>query len=72
MLTADGDSVRLVVDRPYKAGEPIIVWYYVFLQLHNCINIRVLPHDILQSECSSISVDFVHCFWYMHSRPQIM
>ncbi|RLM99669.1 Rubisco LS methyltransferase, substrate-binding domain [Panicum miliaceum] len=26
MLTADGDSVRLVVDRPYKAGEPIIVW----------------------------------------------
>uniref|UniRef100_A0A804NGC9 Rubisco LSMT substrate-binding domain-containing protein n=1 Tax=Zea mays TaxID=4577 RepID=A0A804NGC9_MAIZE len=26
MLTADGDSVRLVVDRPYKAGEPIIIW----------------------------------------------
>ncbi|CAN6340038.1 unnamed protein product [Urochloa humidicola] len=26
MLTADGDSVRLVVDRPYKAGEPVIVW----------------------------------------------
>ncbi|TVU51509.1 hypothetical protein EJB05_02941, partial [Eragrostis curvula] len=26
MLTADGDSVRLVVDRPYKAGEPLIVW----------------------------------------------
>uniref|UniRef100_A0A0E0RFF0 Rubisco LSMT substrate-binding domain-containing protein n=2 Tax=Oryza TaxID=4527 RepID=A0A0E0RFF0_ORYRU len=26
MLTAVGDSVRLVVDRPYKAGEPIIVW----------------------------------------------
>jgi hypothetical protein len=54
MLTADGDSVRLVVDRPYKAGEPIIVWYYVFLQLHNCINIHVLPHDILQSECSQL------------------
>nr|CAB3459722.1 unnamed protein product [Digitaria exilis] len=28
MLTAEGDSVRLVVDRSYKAGEPIIVWYY--------------------------------------------
>ncbi|XP_062203743.1 fructose-bisphosphate aldolase-lysine N-methyltransferase, chloroplastic-like isoform X1 [Phragmites australis] len=26
MLTADGDSVRLVVDRPYKEGEPLIVW----------------------------------------------
>ncbi|AQK96938.1 hypothetical protein Zm00014a_041208 [Zea mays] len=26
MLTVDGESVRLVVDRPYKAGEPIIIW----------------------------------------------
>jgi len=71
MLTADGDSVRLVVDRPYKAGEPIIVWYYVFF---SCIIafIYVLPHDILQSEGSSVSVDFVPCFWYMCSRPQIM
>lgn len=33
MLAADGDSVRLEVDRPYKAGEPIIVWYYVFFSL---------------------------------------
>ena len=47
MLTADGDSVRLVVDRPYKAGEPIIIWYYVFF---SCIIILVLPHHILQYE----------------------
>uniref|UniRef100_A0A8R7QCB4 Rubisco LSMT substrate-binding domain-containing protein n=1 Tax=Triticum urartu TaxID=4572 RepID=A0A8R7QCB4_TRIUA len=26
MLTAVDGSVRLLVDRPYKAGEPIIVW----------------------------------------------
>jgi hypothetical protein len=47
MLTADGDSVRLVVDRPYKAGEPIIIWYFVFF---SCINILVLPHHVLQSD----------------------
>lgn len=26
MLTAVDDAVQLVVDRPYKAGEPIVVW----------------------------------------------
>ncbi|MED6157875.1 hypothetical protein PIB30_027540 [Stylosanthes scabra] len=26
MLTAVGDAVELVVDRPYKAGDPIVVW----------------------------------------------
>lgn len=26
MLTAVGNAVQLVVDRPYKAGEPIVVW----------------------------------------------
>nr|XP_029122385.1 ribulose-1,5 bisphosphate carboxylase/oxygenase large subunit N-methyltransferase, chloroplastic isoform X2 [Elaeis guineensis]XP_029122386.1 ribulose-1,5 bisphosphate carboxylase/oxygenase large subunit N-methyltransferase, chloroplastic isoform X2 [Elaeis guineensis] len=26
MLTAVSDAVQLVVDRPYKAGEPIVVW----------------------------------------------
>ncbi|KAG1331334.1 putative ribulose-1,5 bisphosphate carboxylase/oxygenase large subunit N-methyltransferase, chloroplastic [Cocos nucifera] len=26
MLTAVSDAVELVVDRPYKAGEPIVVW----------------------------------------------
>lgn len=26
MLTALDDAVQLVVDRPYKAGEPIVVW----------------------------------------------
>ncbi|EHA8589395.1 putative ribulose-1,5 bisphosphate carboxylase/oxygenase large subunit N-methyltransferase, chloroplastic [Cocos nucifera] len=26
MLTAVNDAVQLVVDRPYKAGEPIVVW----------------------------------------------
>ncbi|KAJ1686168.1 hypothetical protein LUZ63_017558 [Rhynchospora breviuscula] len=26
MLTATSESVNLVVDRPYKAGEPIVVW----------------------------------------------
>ncbi|KAK9120015.1 hypothetical protein Scep_018108 [Stephania cephalantha] len=26
MLTAVEDAVQLVVDRPYKAGEPIVVW----------------------------------------------
>lgn len=26
MLTAVDDAVQFVVDRPYKAGEPIVVW----------------------------------------------
>lgn len=26
MLTAEDDTVQLVVDQPYKAGEPIVVW----------------------------------------------
>lgn len=26
MLTAADEAVQLVVDRPYKAGEPIVVW----------------------------------------------
>ncbi|XP_009392603.2 ribulose-1,5 bisphosphate carboxylase/oxygenase large subunit N-methyltransferase, chloroplastic [Musa acuminata AAA Group] len=26
MLTAVDDAVQLVIDRPYKAGEPIVVW----------------------------------------------
>lgn len=26
MLTAVDGAVQLVVDRPYKAGEPIVVW----------------------------------------------
>lgn len=30
MLTAVEGAVQLVVDRPYKAGEPIVVWYYNF------------------------------------------
>lgn len=29
MLTAADDAVQLVVDRPYKAGESIAVWYVV-------------------------------------------
>lgn len=29
MLTAANDAVQLVVDRPYKAGESIAVWYIV-------------------------------------------
>jgi hypothetical protein len=48
MLTAVGDSVRLVVDRPYKAGEPIIVWYNIFFR---CIKILVVPHHIWQLQC---------------------
>lgn len=31
MLTAVDGAVELVVDRPYKAGEPIVVWYSIFL-----------------------------------------
>lgn len=31
MLTAVDDAVQLVVDRPYKAGESIVVWYDIFL-----------------------------------------
>ena len=31
MLTAADDAVQLVVDRPYKAGEAIVVWYSIFL-----------------------------------------
>lgn len=27
MLTASDGAVELVVDRPYKAGESIVVWY---------------------------------------------
>ena len=27
MLSAVGGAVELLVDRPYKAGEPIVVWY---------------------------------------------
>lgn len=27
MLTAVDGAVQLVVDRPYKTGEPIVVWY---------------------------------------------
>ena len=27
MLTAVDGAVQLVVDRPYKAGESIVVWY---------------------------------------------
>lgn len=30
MLTAVDGAVQLVVDRPYKAGEPIVVWYYIY------------------------------------------
>ena len=30
MLTAVDDAVQLVVDRPYKAGESIVVWYDSF------------------------------------------
>jgi hypothetical protein len=46
MLTADGDSVQLVVDQPYKAGEPLIIWYYVCFY---CISILVLPHRVWPS-----------------------
>lgn len=27
MLNAVDDAVQLVVDRPYKSGDPIVVWY---------------------------------------------
>jgi len=27
MLTAVDGAVELAVDRPYKAGDPIVVWY---------------------------------------------
>ena len=30
MLTAVDGFVQLVVDQPYKAGEPIVVWYGIF------------------------------------------
>lgn len=30
MLTAADGFVQLVVDRAYKAGEPIVVWYDIF------------------------------------------
>lgn len=30
MLAAVDGSVQLVVDRPYKAGESIVVWYSIF------------------------------------------
>ena len=30
MLAAVYGAVQLVVDRPYKAGEPIAVWYVSF------------------------------------------
>lgn len=29
MLSAVDGAVELVVDRPYKAGEPIVVWYVI-------------------------------------------
>lgn len=29
MLTATDGAVQLVVDRPYKAGESICVWYVI-------------------------------------------
>lgn len=29
MLTAADGAVQLVVDRPYKAGESICVWYVI-------------------------------------------
>lgn len=37
MLSAVGDAVELVVDRPYKDGEPIVVWYkyYALFLDHN-------------------------------------
>lgn len=60
MLTAEGDSVRLVVDRPYKAGEPIIVWYYV---LFSCIKFVFF----LMLFCNLNSCRFC-AFWYIFSR----
>lgn len=35
MLNAVDDSVQLVVDRPYKTGEPIVVWYDAFPAIIN-------------------------------------
>ena len=31
MLSAVDGAVELVVDRPYKAGDPIVVWYDIAL-----------------------------------------
>uniref|UniRef100_A0A2P2M1Z3 Uncharacterized protein MANES_15G157800 n=1 Tax=Rhizophora mucronata TaxID=61149 RepID=A0A2P2M1Z3_RHIMU len=37
MLSAVDDAVELVVDRPYKAGEPIVVWFAISLvALNSC------------------------------------
>ncbi|KAJ0111887.1 hypothetical protein Patl1_02965 [Pistacia atlantica] len=35
MLTAADGAVQLVVDRPYKAGESIVVWYDICFIGHN-------------------------------------
>lgn len=37
MLTAVNDAVELVVDRPYKAGEPVVVWYHIILHCKSCL-----------------------------------
>lgn len=35
MLAAVDDAVQLVVDRPYKAGESIVVWYNISFTGHD-------------------------------------
>lgn len=47
MLTAADDAVQLVVDRPYKAGESIAVWYVVNICQDYAANL--LQADLLNS-----------------------
>lgn len=46
MLTAADDAVQLVVDRPYKAGESIAVWYVNICQDYAA---NLLQADLLNS-----------------------
>lgn len=47
MLTATDDAVQLVVDRPYKAGESIAVWYVDYIYQDYIANL--LQADLLNS-----------------------
>lgn len=62
MLTAEGDSVRLVVDRPYKAGEPIIVWYYVLFSCIKFVFFLMLFCNLNSDQLVQILCFLVHVF----------
>lgn len=50
MLTAVDGAVQLVVDRPYKAGDPIVVWYNsCFIWHHLLLNKDVVIFVLVAS-----------------------